>query len=246
MNKKLILSLILIPLCLAIIAIILFKINNRYNNYVVTNSKWNSIVASRTLSSNISPKDIRFNDYPLLVDEENNIIYYSLVSSKKQYNPLVFYLTNNKLKIAFNRKITESDIDSSSNLQLLIYNDNEYRLYTLVITKYPLINFNYQYHDNSKKIPVDITIFDNNNKNPQKIIKSMGKLTITNNKEQYLFSLSKESLGHNKRDNEISLFGLEKEHEYMLTKNINNQSKNIKVFINNKYIGIYAIEPNRK
>ena len=53
-----------------------------------------------------------------------------------------------------------------------------------------------------------------------------------------------ESLGHNKRDNHISILGMSLFHKYVLNRNDN--SKKIQLFINNKYIGLYSIEGKKE
>ena len=64
------------------------------------------------------------------------------------------------------------------------------------------------------------------------------------NDNEYILSLIKESLGHNKRKNRISLFGLDKQNEYIL-KTVNEKDstkKNIWLFIDNNSKGIYTLD----
>ena len=66
--------------------------------------------------------------------------------------------------------------------------------------------------------------------------------------KEYGFSLRKESLGHNERDNPISIFGMDKQNEYLIkvTNVINDRDKYVIVFINNKYMGLYTFSHNKE
>ena len=70
-------------------------------------------------------------------------------------------------------------------------------------------------------------------------------MRIIKENEEYSFSLTKESLGHNKRENYISIFGMEKRDEYIIKKvdNTANEERYVQVFINNKYKGLYSFGP---
>ena len=59
--------------------------------------KWSSIKESRTENKNLRLEDIKFNDYKLIIDEQSNTLYYSLINnSQNKYNPNVSYDANNK------------------------------------------------------------------------------------------------------------------------------------------------------
>ncbi len=75
--------------------------------------------------------------------------------------------------------------------------------------------------DNKAKINMDLESFDNHVNSSHRVIKSKGKLVIIEDNKEYSFSLKKESLGRNSRDNYISIFGMEKRDEYIIKK-VNN------------------------
>lgn len=244
MNKKWLLGIILSLTLLTLLFVTLFTPNTRYNKLIISEEKWNKIINSRDENNNLILKNIKFNDYNLLIDEENSVVYYSVVNSSKKYNPLIEYGTDNKLKIAFNKKITDDVLEQDNNLKIMLYNDDSYKIYSLVITNYSILNINIEEKQNNKKrIDISLELFDNHVNSRQRLLKSIGKLNIIEENKEYSFSLIKESLGHNKRENNISIFGMQKHDEYTLSlaENTNEEKKYVRFFINNKYLGLYSL-----
>ena len=129
--------------------------------------------------------------------------------------------------------------------KIMIYNDNNYRIYDLVLTEYPIIDIQYETDNNKyENNNAEFTIFDNHVNSPQRIVKSSGKITdVYHDQKLFMFSLTTTSLGRNKRKNEISILGLDKNNKYELlyTDYPNEMAKYVNLFINDKYIGIYKI-----
>ena len=250
MNKKKIFGIILILTVLAMTIIIIFTHKIKYNKLIVSSDKWNNIISSKSASTDISLKSIKFNDYNLLIDEKNSIIYYSVVNVKNKYNPLINYnLSDNKLKIAINKELSDEVLENTDSIKIMIYDDDSYRIYTLVVTNYPILNVNYKdENNNKKKIDIELELFDNHINSPQRVLKSDGELKIIKENKEYSFSLKKESLGHNERKNHISIFGMEKQNEYLIkvTDTINDKERYVQFFINNEYQGIYTFGHNEE
>lgn len=243
MDRKKLLGIILVLTSMSVIIILLLKLNIRYNKLVINNDKWNSIISSRSVSTSIKLENIEFNDYNLLVDNENSIIYYSVVNSSKKYNPSIKYVTNKKVSIAINDYITDDKLEQED-IKIMLYNDSEYRIYTLVVTNYPILNIMYDTkEDNKSNIPVQIELFDNHDYAPQRVIKSDGKFKVIEENSVYSLSLFKQSLGNNKRENHVSIFGMDKRDEYLIKKkdNESDEHRYIRLFINNNYSGIYSL-----
>ena len=236
MNRKWLFIIILVLIIITIGIIFILTREIRYNKLVIDDANWNEIINNRNDSTNIMIENIKFNDYEMVVDNESNVIYYSVIEIKNKYNPKIEYDFNDNLKLVINKRM-EENIDS---LKIMIYNDVSYRIYTLSITNLPILNINYLKSNIGNIKEVEIELFDNRIKSTQKYLKSIGRLIIKNN--EYELLLKKESLGHNKRENKISILGMDKRGEYILKKVDNEKNKNsINVFINNKYIGIYTI-----
>ena len=110
MNKKRLFGIILILTYLAIIIILVLNTSIKYNTLILSESEWNKIISNRNMSTSISIESIEFNDYNLLVDNKNSIIYYSVVNSNHKYNPSIKYKTNKKVNIKINGSITDEKI----------------------------------------------------------------------------------------------------------------------------------------
>ena len=242
MNKKWLLGTILVFTILVIIIIYIISPKARYNSLVIKEDKWNKIITEKKEDTNIRIEKLKFNDYSLIVDETNNKIYYSVVDSSKKYNPLIEY--NDKYHIVFNQKITADLLEKDNTIKVLVYNNNSYKIYSLIVTDDSLLNIKYQEEPiYNKQVEMNLELFDNHLDSSQRLLKSEGNIKIIN-ENTYQFSLSIESLGRNERDNKISIFGMDKEHEYLLHKINNSFEEGIKVqlFINNKYQGEYIIK----
>ena len=167
---------------------------------------------------------------------------------KSKYNPSVKYTLNGKkIKIAFNKEISDEVLENTDALKVIIYDDSSYKIYTLVATKYPILNVNYKgEYNNRKKMNIKLEIFDNYVNSPNRILKSDGELRVIEEDKEYAFSLKKESMGHNERENYISIFGVEKQNEYLIkaTDTTNKEAKYVQFFINNEYKGLYTFGHN--
>lgn len=131
----------------------------------------------------------------------------------------------------------------------MIYNNEEYRIYSLVVTNYPTLNVIYDESETkNNKTPIKLEIFDNHTNSTQRLLKSKGKFRVIEENNIYSFSLFMESLGNNKRDNHISIFGMEKRDEYILkkAKDVTNDDKYVRLFINNEYFGLYSLSFKNK
>ena len=240
MNKKWLLGTILVLTIIAIIIILVLNSNIKYNKLIINEDMWNDIISNRNMNTSISLENIKFNDYNLLIDEENSIIYYSIVNLSNKFNPSIDYAINDeKIKIAINKEISDEVLESTDSLKIILYNDTSYRIYSLVVTNYPILNVVYKKEQNEK---VNIELFDNHVDSPQRVLKSDGKLKIIEENKEYSFSLTKESLGHKTRENHISVFGMEKKDEYTikLANTISEDEKYVHFFINNEYKGVYS------
>lgn len=249
MNKKLLFGIILGLTIFILVLILVFSSKTKYNKLIVNDNKWSSIINSKKISNSIKLESIEFNDYNLLIDEDSSTIYYSIVDVSNKYNPSVKYNTNKKVNIIVNSSITDKKLEQTDSLKIMIYNDKYYRIYTLVATKYPILNITYQEKDNNKrKLDMELELFDNYINSHRRVLKSNGLLRIIEEDKIYSFSLIKESLGHNERDNHISIFGMKKQNEYLIkaTNTINDKERYVQFFINNKYRGIYTFGHNEE
>ena len=238
LSRKKILVVILSITVLALLFFLFLNLHSRFHDKVVSKEKWNSIIEDREENDKISISSITFNDYQAIISEDK--IYYSLVSSKNMYNPMIHYKTSSNGSI-----VVSGDIDKNSTVKIMVYNKKYYHIYNLVVTKYSLLSIDYDENYSEKNFPMKLTLFDNHEDSIRRLVESDGKIMIIKDKAEYYFSLTMNSLGRNKRDNEISFFGMNPSNKYILlrVKNENDDDFNcVELFINNKYKGLYVLE----
>lgn len=265
-RKKWLLWFILIFTFLLILLFIFFENRFKYQRLVLKSSKWDTIIQSKKEDSSLTIKSIKFNDYRLLIDESNDIIYYSVIDSSQKYNPKVDYDVENGVKISFSDKITQEKIENNYSFKVLVYDDSTYHIYELKVTTLPIIHLSYDLKkdEETKDISMDFYLFDNRKNAYQKVVNSIGVLDIVENgneKADYHFSLSQESLGKNMRDNPISLLGMDQHSEFVLNSLYDDDEKirnvfstnlwnslegneefyqYVELFVNNEYVGLYS------
>lgn len=242
---------ILIPVIaftgLIIILIIVLNPKQKYNKLSANISKWNGILESRIESENLVLEEIKFNDYKLIIDEKNNTLYYSLLKeSRNKYNPKVEYKSSNtstKL-IILSDDITDDKIKNNYCFKIMIYNEKEYHIYNLKCTNLPILNISYNESEELKRkhIPMEIYLFDNLSKIPNRITISRG--VLKKKEDNYIFSLYMLTPGKNQRDNKLSILNMKPNSEFILTSENNDMENEHKVelFLNNEYKGIYVLE----
>lgn len=260
MSRRKIIIPIIVFTAIIILLIIVLNLSTKYNKLLISENKWNSIKDSRTENKDLVLEDIEFNDYKLIIDKNNNILYYSIVNdSKNKYNPSVSYHINNKnAKLAIlTEKITDEKVKSNYKFKIIIYDDKNYNIYDLVCTDLPILNIRYKekIEDKQKNIPMEIFLFNNFKNTPNKITISNGKLKI--DEGSYTFELNMMTPGNNIRDNKISILNMKPNSKYILTK-IDSENKEteeksselkkhrVELFINNEYKGVYSLEHAEK
>lgn len=247
-NKILIPIIGVIAIIIIVIMIIVLSPNNRFKAISIGIDKWNSIKSSRTENVNLKLNDIKFDDHKLIIDENNNTIYYSVINNNKnKYNPIVSYATDfDNVKIAFlSDEITDEKVKSGYEFKLMIYNDKDYHIYNLICTDFPILNIRYDKANvnDEKAIPMEMYLFNNLTNMPNKITISGGKFKINDN--SYTFSLHMITPGKNKRDYAISILNMKPKSEYTLAE-VNAEADNVNhkvmLFLNNEYKGVYNIK----
>ena len=150
-NRMKIIIPVVIFTAIIIILIILLNPSHEYNKLIVSESKWNSIIESRTENKELVLEDIRFNDYKLIIDEQNNTLFYSLVNdSQNKYNPNISYSANNKNAkiVILSDEITDEKVKNNYLFKIMIYDEKEYHIYNLKCTDLPILDISYDKYDN--------------------------------------------------------------------------------------------------
>ena len=255
MNRKIIILLIIILTILTLVFIFVSKPNYSFENLSIEQDEWNTLISEKTKSDSLSLVKIEFNDYELIIDENNDKLYYSLVNnSLNKFKPSISYKTNiEEAKIAILKdEIDENKVMNNHEFKIMIYTNDNYKIYNLYCSMLPFLNisFNEEFKTAKSNIPMDVYVFDNLANSTNRVIKSKGRLSISYNssdEQEYSFSLFVTSPGKNQRGNMISLFNTKPHKEYTL-KLPSDDKKGIavEVFINNEYKGLYefGFNPN--
>lgn len=250
MKRKKILILIIILTVIIISIVAWLNFGHAYSKLSINEEKWNDIISARIENKNLVLKDIDFNDYSLIIDGKSNTLYYSLVnSSSRKYNPKVDFDSNSEsAKIAIlSDEITDEKIKNGHQFKVMVYNNQEYHIYNLVCTDFPILNLSYRQDvgDKHKNIPVKMYLFNNLSNSTTRVTISDGRLKTTQN--GYSFSLSMITPGNNIRDNKISLLHMKPSSDYTLTKSNSDLpgKQQVALFINNEYRGIYILETGK-
>lgn len=223
MNKKILLIIIVILSIIGIIAITTLKPRIDFNKINISEEEWNSIIANRA-EGNLSLKSLKFNDYDLIIDEENSKIYYSVIrNSKNKYSPVVSYIASTpNVRIAIlNDEITEDKIMNNHEFKVILYDDNTYRTYGLYCTSFPMLNIacNEQGKSGNYKTKMSMYLFNNFDKGINRIVRSDGILhgiEMENGAYNYRFSLTMMTPGNNERENVLSLLRMRPSNEFFL------------------------------
>ena len=259
MNRKKLLVTIIFLTIIIILLISFLNSDKKYNSISINENKWNNIINSRTENLNLTLDSIKFNDYNLIIDNNKNTIYYSLINeSKTKYNPDVSYSEQDKnIKLAIlKEEITDEKVHNNYEFKIIIYNKSEYKIYKLLCTNFPILNISYNVNkaNVSKKIPCEIYLFDNLTDIPNKITRSRGDFRkIDDENNIYRFSLIKISPGKNERKNRVSIFNMDPRSSYILNpvdkenSEIYKDKKDnhpVEFFINGEYMGLYILGYN--
>ena len=130
MKKKNILVLSLIVILIVIH--VLFKNYNYVKYEIINEDEWNQIISEKEESEESLISGLVFNNYELIKDN-NGIYYYSLIENDRHaYSPIVKNVSD--INIKFHQEITDEMIKNNDYLEVLTYNDNNYKVEYIVVT----------------------------------------------------------------------------------------------------------------
>lgn len=224
MKKKIILLVVIIFITILVI-ILHFKLQppgKKYSEMILDSDSWNSIVGSRNYNDNLSLEEISFNGYTLILNNDTNMIYYSLIiDSKNKCDPKVNFKANkDNVNLAiFQDEITEDKVKEGYEFSLMIYDETDYRLYRLKCTEFPVINISY---DTSKEwkendILSDVFVFNNHENSINRIVVSKAHFE-TEDEGYYKLKLFSLSPGKSRRKSQTQILELKPSNSYYLEK----------------------------
>ncbi len=144
-RKKLLILIIIITIVIGII-IAFMNYSTKFKKVQIDQTQWESIISSRKENDNAKIEKIEFNGYGLIIDEEADKIYYSLINeSSNKYSPDVdFEASSEEYSLAvMEDPITDAKIKESHEFKLMIYNNVYYHVYSLICTDLPMLNITF-------------------------------------------------------------------------------------------------------
>ena len=144
-RKKLLILIIFITIVIGII-IAFMNYSTNFKKVLIDQTKWEEIISKRKENDDAKIEKIEFNGYSLIIDEEADKIYYSLINeSSNKYSPDVdFETSSEEYSLAIlEDPITDAKIKESHEFKLMIYNNEYYHVYSLICTDLPMLNVNF-------------------------------------------------------------------------------------------------------
>ena len=236
-KKKWLISILIFTLFL-IFFILFINREVHYQNLLVSRERWEKIQSTKEEDYSLKVEKLFINDYPTIIDYSSHVIYTNMISSFSKENPTIHYFSNFKNT---NIKILEE----KDMIFIMIYNNSSYAVYSLQTKTLPMVHLTY--HEYLSKISdCQLKILDNQKKSTRKVIQSDASISIED--DLYVVSLRKESIGRNKRKNDISIFNHPKVDMFLLKREEINQEEKEKVelFVNHEYRGSYCLVFNER
>ncbi len=144
-RKKLLILIIIITIVIGII-IAFMNYSTKFKKVQIDQTQWESIISKRKENDDVKIEKIEFNGYGLIIDEEADKIYYSLINeSSNKYSPDVdFEASSEEYSLAIlEDPITDAKIIESHEFKLMIYNNEYYHVYSLICTDLPMLNITF-------------------------------------------------------------------------------------------------------
>lgn len=144
-RKKLLILIIFITIVIGIL-IAFMNYSTKFKKVQIDQTQWESIISSRKENDNARIEKIEFNGYSLIIDEEADKIYYSLINeSSNKYSPDVdFETSSEEYSLAIlEDPITDAKIKEGHEFKLMIYNNEYYHVYSLICTDLPMLNITF-------------------------------------------------------------------------------------------------------
>lgn len=218
----------------------------------ISDEEWAQICSTRVQTDAALLQDLRFNGYSLLLDQKHDCFYYSLIEDDPQaMDPQV--RSDRNVQVAFcGGAITEESVAAAQTLQMLAYDDQQYRIYTLACTTLPLLSIQHGEVDADIDAeqwtgdPMQFYLFDNRAQATQRVISTFGVAHVRGNtsryfpKKGYRLTLLEESLGNNVREYAVSLLGMRQDGDWLLYAGYNDFEKVRNVFSSNLWMAICA------
>ncbi|WP_034446013.1 CotH kinase family protein [Butyrivibrio sp. AE2032] len=234
MTKKT-LSILLITL-LAALALTLHltgKGQGSADSFILDQAAADTIMSERAQAKELSP-DIYFDEQKLVFDSTAETFYYSLVEdSDTAYSPDIrATLGTDNAKVYFiGTGIFDELISTNTPIKILIASEKSYRLCNLICTTLPVMNIETKPTIGEEDQEMKLMLFDNEKDSVKRRTESQGYIRIRGGmsrafpKNSFKLTLQKESVGHSKRKDKLSLLGMRQDEDWILNSLYNDYEK---------------------
>lgn len=197
-----------------------------FSSYYVSDEEWTKIFYNRTENKELDLSSLKFNGYDLNFTEDE--AYYSIVANGlHDFDPIVSLSGSYKFA-ARGERLNEQVIENNSPIEIVIYNNREYRKFNLVSTTLPILNISFDtesgYAPGTREDELfKMTLFDNRPKALNRVIRSdgaahrRGNISFDVDKPNLSLKLTQESVGENTRNNPKDLLGMDPSDSWILS-----------------------------
>ena len=197
-----------------------------FSSYYVSDEEWTKIFYNRTENKDLDLSSLKFNGYDLNFTEDE--AYYSIVANGlHDFDPIVSLSGSYKFA-ARGERLNEQVIENNSPIEIVIYNNREYRKFSLVSTTLPILNISFNtesgYAPGTREDELfKMTLFDNRPKALNRVIRSdgaahrRGNVSFDADKPNLTLKLTQESIGENTRNNPQDLLGMDPSDSWILS-----------------------------
>lgn len=229
-----------------------FGQSNKYKDILIDYDTYQSIIEKRKLKDDISIPEIYFDDFKAPLDINTGNFLYSLIEdSDSKFNPKINSISSNftRYDIAiYGDILNEDSIKGNEQAKIIIYDDDEYKEFTLSATTLPIITINMNEISEDKDNPISLTdsmaqfeLFDNRKdiSFSERIVKSQtyirlrGATSLQFPKNQFRLNLREFSIGGDESNNHLSLLDLREDDDWILYSAYNDPEKMRNTLSNN-------------
>lgn len=238
----------ILSLTIMLLFFLMAKENNygkRFNDFVVSEEKYNAILETHNESKNSLISELILNKSPLFLDDMDGIFYYSMPDDgSKAYNPVIKIIPQGKkVSIAIKqKKITNNLIKENEAVDFVVYTDNYYSEYRIKCTTLPIMNIDVEDEITEKDVQMSMQLFDNREGVVQKVIGSSGLIHVRGGSTKsypklgYKITLTDHLPNDRIQKNKCSLLGMRQDDDWILYAAYNDQEKIRNVFSSNLWM----------
>ena len=214
---------------------------SRLSEYMVSEAEFKELMETRSISQELFIEEIEMNEKTLFFDRSSDTFFYSLTEGEPyRFDPYTTISCGTGLRVAVREgEISRESMQNNQTIEVMIYDEDSYRLYGLKCTALPLLGIRCEGELTEEPVGMTMELLDNRADTTAPITRSNGTIHIRGNstkkypKKGFRLSLTLESAGENTRSNMVSLLGMRQDDDWVLYAAYNDQEKIRNVFSSN-------------